>query len=355
MKRDAIAPLRMRSQRLWGTRFETPREVVRWLAAMQAQEFALAKWSVAQRTRGATHTDVAEALATGVIVRTHVLRPTWHFALGEDIRWLLKVTAPRVHALNAYYNRQHELDTKLFAKSNSIIAKALEGGAHLTRSDLAAALTRGGIGAAGNRLAYIVMRAELDAIVCSGATRGKQHTYALLDERVPRGKTLNREEALAELARRYFTSRGPATLNDFTRWSSVTAAEGREALTLVGKSLESEVIAGRTFWFGPAPRASNSRKPIVDLVQGYDEIIMSYSESRDASFVPVDARLLNAVLLDGRMIGKWKPVAQRNSVVLKTVLNRALTRVETDALGAAIHAYTSFAGVPLTVARTRGK
>src|SRR5882762_9944043 len=215
MKLDALAPLRMRIQRLWRSRFDTPQEVVRWLGALQAQEFPVAKWSIAQRTRGATLADVDAAFAAGVIVRTHVLRPTWHFALGADIRWLLQVTAPRVHALNAYYNKQHKLDSKLLAKSNSLIAKALEGGAHLTRSELAAVLTRGGIRAAGNRLAYIVMRAELDAIVCSGAMRGKQHTYALLDERVPHGKTLNREEALAELARRYFTSRGPATLNDF--------------------------------------------------------------------------------------------------------------------------------------------
>ncbi len=316
----------------------------------------MAKWSIAQRTCGATMADVDAAFAAGVIVRTHVLRPTWHFALGADIRWLLQVTAPRVHALNAYYNRQHKLDTKLFAKSNSIIAKALESGAQLTRSELAAALTRGGIRAAGNQLAYIVMRAELDAIVCSGAMRGKQHTYALLDERIPHGKTLHREEALAELTRRYFTSRGPATLNDFAWWSSLTAAQGREGLTLVANELEREVIDGKTYWFAaPLPRARASTKPRVDLVQGYDEIIMSYSESRDASFTPVDSRLLHAVLLDGRMIGKWKPVAQRNSVVLKTVLNRALTRVERDALDAAIHAYTRFAGVPLTVARTRGK
>jgi len=128
----------MRTQRLWDTRFEAPRDVVRWLGALQAQEFALAKWSIAQRTRGLKRGDVEQAFADGVIVRTHVLRPTWHFALGEDLRWLLKATAPRVNALNAYYNRQHKLDTKLFAKSNAIIAKALEGGAHLTRSELAA-------------------------------------------------------------------------------------------------------------------------------------------------------------------------------------------------------------------------
>jgi hypothetical protein len=353
MKPDAVVPLRMRTQRLWGTRCNNPRDVVRWLTALQAQEFPMAKWSVAQRTRGATKADVEQALTDGVIVRTHVLRPTWHLALAEDIRWLLQVTAPRVNALNTYYNRQHELDKKVFTKSNTLIAKALEGGSHLTRRELAAVLKRGGIRASGPRLAYIVMRAELDALVCSGAMRGKQHTYALLDERTPRTKALGRDEALAEFARRYFTSRGPATLNDFVRWSSLTAAEGREGLALVGKGLESDVIDGKTYWFGPAPRARASAKPAVDLVQGYDEIIMSYSESRDESFRVGDAPFFNAVLLDGRLVGHWKPTAQRNSVLIETVLNRALNREEQKALEAAINAYTKFVG--LTAARTRGK
>lgn len=335
MKPDALAALRMQSLGLWGTRFETPQQVVRWLTALQAQEFPMAKWSIAQRTRGATKDDVEQAFADGVIVRTHVLRPTWHFVLGEDIRWLLKVTAPRVHALNAYYNKQHELDKKLFAKSNTLIAKGLEGGAHLTRRELAAVLKRGGIRASGARLAYIMMCAELDALVCSGAMRGKQHTYALLDERAPGAKALEREAALAELTKRYFTSRGPATLNDFLRWSSLTAAEGREGLALVGKDLESDVIDGKAYWFGAAPRGRASTKPAVDLVQGYDEIIMSYSESRDESFRLGDAPFFNAVLLDGRLIGHWKPTAQRNSVLIKTVLNRALTREQKEALAAA--------------------
>src|SRR5689334_12759214 len=343
MRQDGIAPLRMRTQRLWGRRFGTPREVVGWLGAMQAQEFALAKWSITQRTRNMSRAAVEQAFAAGIIVRTHVLRPTWHFALGEDLRWLLTATAPRVHALNAYYNRQHKLDAKLLTKSNSLIAKALEGGAHLTRGELAAVLKRGGIRAAGTRLAYIVMRAELDAVVCSGVMRGKQHTYALLAERIPNGKPLEREAALAELTRRYYTSRGPATVNDFARWSSLTTAQAREGIALVAHELESDVIDGTTYWFGPPlPRASASAKPRVDLVQGYDEIIMSYSESRDASLGPVDSRLLHAVLLDGRMIGKWKPVAGRNSVVLKTVLNRTLNRAEKKALATAVALTTAW-------------
>jgi hypothetical protein len=344
----------MRSQRLWGARFGTARDVVGWLTALQAQEFSMAKWSVAQRTVGATRADVEQALADGVILRTHVLRPTWHFVLGEDIRWLLQVTAPRVTALNAYYNRQLELDNKVFTKSSSVIAQALRRGAHLTRRELAAALQGAGIRAMAPRLAYIVMRAELDAIVCSGAMRGKQHTYALLDERAPQTKTLEYEAALAELTRRYFASRGPATLNDFLRWSSLTAGEGREGLALIADELESHVVDGRTYWFGPASRvASRSSHPAVDLVQGYDEIILSYSESRDASFTPGEPAFSNAVLLDGRLVGHWKPTAQRNAVVIETVLHRALRGVEAKALHAGVDAYGRFLGGPATLAPVR--
>jgi winged helix DNA-binding protein len=348
----------MRAQRLRGPRFDTPREVVRWLAALQAQEFALAKWSVAQRTRGATRSDVERAFDDGVILRTHLLRPTWHFVLGDDIRWLLEVTAPRVHALNAYYYRQHELDKKVVTKSNTLIAKALEGGTQLTRQELAAALKRGGIRASGERLAYIAMRAELDAVVCSGAMRGKQHTYALLDERAPQAKPRGAEASLAELTRRYFTSRGPATLKDFMTWSSLTAAKGREGLALVAGELESRAVDGVTYWLAPeSPAARRSPKPVVDLVQGYDEIIMSYSESRDDSLRAGvgTAPFYHAVLLDGRLIGHWRPTAKRNSTLLEIVLKRALEPAEAKALDAAVDAYAHFVGGRLTVARRRGK
>jgi Winged helix DNA-binding domain len=333
----------MRTQRLWGARVGTPRDVVRWLGALQAQEFALAKWSVAQRTKGATLADIDRAFADGVILRTHLLRPTWHFVLGEEIRWILKATAPRVNALNAHYNRQFELDAKLHKKSNAAIAKALQDGAHLTRRELQAALKRAGIRAEGPRLAYIVMLAELDALICSGALKGKQHTYALLDERVPRSKPLGRDAALAELTRRYFTSRGPATLKDFLRWSSLTAAQGREGLALVSSELESAVVDGRSYWFAPTTGAVRSpATPTVDLVQGFDEIIGSYTESRDASFEVGRARFLNVVLLDGRLVGHWKASATRNSVRIQTVLRRALTRVEAKALATAVRLTTAW-------------
>ncbi|RIQ20739.1 DNA glycosylase AlkZ-like family protein, partial [Jiangella rhizosphaerae] len=164
----------------------TPGEVVGWFGAVQSQDYHPAKWGVAQRLRGAvTDAGLDHAFAEGELLRTHVLRPTWHFVTPADIRWLLALTAPRVHALNAYYYRQAELDDALLRRAADVVTEALAGGEHLTRPEVAAVLERHGIVAAGPRLAYILMFAELEQLICSGALRGKQHTYALLDDRAP--------------------------------------------------------------------------------------------------------------------------------------------------------------------------
>jgi hypothetical protein len=262
-----------------------------------------------------------------------------------------------VHALSAYYYRQHELDQKVFKKSNAVIARSLESGAHLTRPELAAALGRAGIRASGNRLAYVVMRAELDGIVCSGMMRGKQHTYALLETRVSQARKLAPDAALAELTTRYFTSRGPATLNDFLTWSSLTAKKGREALALAAKALESDVLDGKTYWFGAGSDAvpRKSAQPVADLVQCYDEIIMAYSESRDDSFRVGRGPFYHSVLMDGRLVGHWRPVAKGSAVRIDVALQRALGRSETKALDRAIDAYGRFLGVRLTIALRRRK
>ena len=247
MDAHEIARRRLYNQHLWGARCDSPEHVVSWLGAMQSQEFAYAKWSVAQRTNGAIDAAMDQALADGTILRTHVVRPTWHFVLPADIRWLLALTAPRVNALSAYYFRQLGLDDAVFRKTNALFSKVLRGGRQLTRTELATMVQRSGIAASGQRLGYILMRAELDAIICSGARRGKRQTYALFDERAPRAKRMRRDDALAELTRRYFVSRGPATLKDYVVWSSLTGAEGRIGLEMVRSRLEHDVIgAGHT-------------------------------------------------------------------------------------------------------------
>ena len=201
------------------------------MGAVQSQDYPGAKWAIGQRTRGATDAAFDEAFAQGRILRTHIMRPTWHFVMPADIRWMLALTAPRVNAVMAYYYRQMEVDETLIARAKPVFERALRGGKQLTRAELGTALEKAGIHATGVRLGFIIGRAELDAVVCSGALRGKQHTWALLEERVPPAKRLDRDEAMRELTRRFFTSHGPAQLIDFVWWSGLTMADAKKELS----------------------------------------------------------------------------------------------------------------------------
>ena len=261
---------RLANQRLSRSSFRTPAEVVSWLGAMQSQDYAGAKWAIGLRAN-VTDDDVERACDEGAIIRTHILRQTWHFVARDDIRWLLALSGPRVNAVNAHYYRKMDLDERTFARSRTVIERALRDGQHLTRPELKAALARAGIQAEGPRLAFLIMRAELDAVVCSGPRRGGQLTYALLEERVPRAKSLDRDAALAELARRYFASHGPATLKDFVWWSGLTVRDARAGIDLAGTALTREQVDGLTYWSvdGPAPRAMQS--PTAFLLPNYDE------------------------------------------------------------------------------------
>jgi len=354
---QSIAYRRLHTQRLWGSRLETPDGVVRWLAAMQSQEFAYARWSVAQRANHVTADAIDRAFAEGAILRIHVIRPTWHFVSPADIRWILEISAPRVHALNAYYYRQLGVDASLAARTNRLFARALEDGRQLTRKEMAKVLQNAGISASGIKLAYLLMRAELDGVICSGALRGRQHTYALLADRAPKAKTLDRDEALAELTRRYFVSRGPATLKDYIGWSSLTAAQGRTGLEMVKNQLEQQVVEGRTYWFASASNNRPPATPVIDLVQGYDEYVMSYSESRDvlvrpepASARPLDrSAFYHAILRDGRLIGHWRHVLEKGRVTMDTQLDRPFGATENQALKVAVERYGAFLEMPATI------
>ena len=261
MTRAEIARRRLRNERLVGAPFASAVEVVRWLGAVQAQDYAGAKWAVGQRVRGGTDADVEAACDRGDILRTHVMRPTWHFVVPADIRWMLALTAPQVKARMAYYDRQLALDGPTYARTNAVIARALEGGRHLTREELGKVLAAAGVAASGQRLGHVMFRAELDAVVCSGPRRGKQFTYALLDERVPPVAALAREEALAALVRRYFTSHGPAQLNDFAWWSGLTVADAKAGVQMLAGDLVHADVDGKRYWLAPSKTPPKRGEP----------------------------------------------------------------------------------------------
>src|SRR5512141_1191648 len=196
---------RLHNQLLSQTECTEPAQVVEQFGAVQAQDYAGAKWALGQRLRNGT-TDAAldKAFNEGKILRTHVMRPTWHFVTPADIRWMLALTAPRVLSLLAYGDRLLGLDKTALKQSNAVLAKALKGGRQLMRSELKPILQKNGFHTEGLHLGHLLIHAELDGVICSGGKRGKQFTYALLDERAPQAKSLEREEALAELTKRYF-------------------------------------------------------------------------------------------------------------------------------------------------------
>jgi hypothetical protein len=358
MNGEDLAHWRMRNLRLWGPGLRRPEEVVGWLVGVQSQDYGPAKWSLAQRTGGADDAAVERAFADGAILRTHVLRPTWHFVLPADIRWLLELTAPRVHVLNGFQYRQLGLDDDQRRKATALLVEALRGGNQLTRKVLGARLEAAGVRLGGFRLAYILMNAELDGVVCSGAPDGRQHTYALLDERVPPAPSRGRDEALAELALRYLTSHGPATAKDLSWWSSLTLAEVREGIDLVASQLEREVVDGVTYWFA-ASRAQGRppASPAVHLLPAYDEYLVGYSESKYLLDVSGAARARgrdgvpfnHVVVLDGQVAGHWKRTVKRRSVLIEAVLYAPFDGRQAAALQAAADRHAAFLGLDATV------
>ena len=310
MQPEDILSRRLSSQRLEGRRFSDPREAVGSFCAVQAQDFSGAAWAVCQRLNQVTAAGFANAFAHGDILRTHVMRPTWHLVAAEDIRWLTDLTRPRLLQSLGHYFRQFNLDKRALGQANDVILKALEGVNQLTRGELAACLARKRIDVQnGVRLSHILIHAEASGLICSGAPRGKQQTYALLDERAPHAKTLDREASLAELARRYFTSHGPATVDDYGWWSGLTKGEALAGLESVKQMLDHERVDGQMYWFGKGRSKTSSVQLEAHLLPNYDEYVVAYTD-RGSLFdrrhtTHLDSRrnplFNNVLILGGRM------------------------------------------------------
>ncbi|MBC8066098.1 MAG: AlkZ family DNA glycosylase [Chlorobia bacterium] len=349
-----IALQRLRNQRLLGEAFASPVDVVKWLGAVQSQDYHGAKWGVAQRTKGALDSDLDRLYNEGAILRTHVLRPTWHFVTPEDIVWMLELTAPRVHAASAYYYRKTELDPPLLSRCGDLIGKALAGDQYLTRNELAARLRQEGIEAEGLRMGYIVGYLELEALICSGPMRGKQFTYALLEERAPHARRLDRDEALAELTRRYFTSHGPAMVQDFGNWSGLTIADGKAGIDANREHLTEANLDGKSYWMTEMKSVQEPAKPVVHLLPNYDEHVIAYKDYTPAfdpevyaRLEPNDYRMLaHLIARNGKIVGGWRRTIARKQVRIEASLLEDVGEVD---ISEATKAYSRFLGLPVEV------
>jgi hypothetical protein len=329
------------------------------MGAVQAQDHLGVKWALGLRTRGASERSIEQALAEGSLLRTHAMRWTWQLVAPEDVRFILDLVAPRLLASSVARNRSLGLDAKTFRRSEAVLDKALAAGDALTRTELARAFAAARIDASGPRLSHLLANAELRALIVSGPPAGKQRTHVLFDRRVPRGKRLSREVALEELGRRYFTSRGPATLADFVWWSGLTMADARAAVEALGRELESETDAGTTYYRGASAAAPRSN-PAAWLLPAFDEYLIAYKD-RAAMLDPSRARRVNAgggmlspcLVVGGRVIGTWQRKLEPGRVVIEIAPFGRASATELESLRAAARRYADFLGLEAHVRQRR--
>jgi Winged helix DNA-binding domain len=348
MDQRALTRMRLASQKISGDRLAQPADVVAWMGAMQAQDYLAALWAVGLRTPDATEDVVERALAERAIVRTWPMRGTIHFVAPADVRWMLELLAPRVVRGSQGRLRQLGLDSATIAASGDVIARALEGGKQLTREQLYAALEQAGIIASGSRGLHILGQLAHARLICFGARSGKQPTFTLLDEWVPPAAPLPRDEALATLARRYFTSHGPATTQDLMWWAGLTTAEANAGIAAA--QLAQATVDGQRYHFARELEDAPDLGPEVFLLPPYDEYLVAYRDRR-AALDPDHNTLVvpggngvfyPIVVVDGRVSGTWRRAFKKSSVVISLGPFGTWSAQQAAAITSAAERYASF-------------
>jgi hypothetical protein len=354
----AIAHARLRNSRLVGPRLDSAQDVARWFGAVQSQDVTGAFWATAQRMAPSTTVeDLGRAFDDGSIVRTHVLRPTWHFLAPDELRWMEALTGPRVRRANdAVGRRRLGMTRSDFDRTDEIIRRALAGGGELTRDELRARLVEAGVLFRDpNALGHILMNAELDAVICSGSRRGKQFTYQLVDARIPPSPPCAPDDALRELTVRYFTSHGPALVHDMAWWSGLTVTDVRRGIELAGEALEQRTIDGKRYVAADGGfEPDEIPEPHVLLMSNFDEYLGSYADYSpifDASLpkarTVADVLGVHIVVRDGLIVGGWRRSIGRDRVTVTATLLMPFRAAELDALEAQAERFGRFVGLPV--------
>jgi hypothetical protein len=316
-----LSLLRLSRQHISDKEFDKPKKVVAWMGGMQAQDYSMARWALGVRLPGATQASIQQSIDKGDVIRTHVLRPTWHFISSGDARWLIELTAPHIKPLLNFRQKELELTSAVLSKSMKLLEKELSGGNNLTRDELVALFEKAKIATHDQRTSHILVWAELEMIICSGPLVDGKNTYAFFDDRVKSSKSLTRERALKMLASRYFTSHGPATLADFINWSALPVRDARKALDLISKDLHSETIDSQTYWFKEPNTPVAKGDPEVWLLPAFDEFIIGYKDrsaclqpKHRSAVISVNGIFWPVIVVNGQVIGLWKRVIAKGKV-----------------------------------------
>ncbi|MFO7538822.1 MAG: winged helix DNA-binding domain-containing protein [Chloroflexota bacterium] len=354
-----IAPQRLHNQSITQPALTTPAAVVDSLVAIQAQDYANALWAVGLRMQAATQQTVEQAISSREIVRTWPMRGTLHFVAAADVRWLLALLTPRVVASAAGRHKQLELDEATFTRAAALFTSALQDNGQLTRQEMMAVLERGGIATSGQRGYHILRWAAQTGLICFGPRQGKEDTFVLLDEWLPGGKRLDREESLAELTRRYFSGHGPATVQDFMWWSGLTAVDARNGLEMVEAQLVQERLDGQTYWFSPSLSTTKAVSPTAHLLPAFDQYLLGYRD-RSAVLDPVQATKIvpgrngvfkPIIVINGRVTGTWKRILRQTKAVVSFDPFEPLSPAQMESIVAAAAGYGRFLELPVEIGR----
>jgi len=350
---------RLHNQQLIDSDCRTAVDVVSRLGAVQAQDYPAAQWAIGLRAPGLKAADVDAALDTGAIIRTHLLRPTWHLVAAQDVRWMLTLTAPRIRRAMAGYFRKLVLDERALATSRRTIARAVANRA-CTRAELLAAVRRADVSVDGLRSTFLVLDAELEGIICSGPRRGRQMTYTLLDARVPAVRAIPRDEALGKLAATYLAGHGPATARDFAWWAGLTLGEARTAFETSGSSLRCESIDECVYWFLQTPLPSPRRIASVLLLPNFDEYLVAYRDRAPITAGVASRAALSRgdllsyrVIVDGIVSGTWKRTLSPDGVGVEVTLTEPTSSATERAIVRSAERYGAFLDRPVAITVNR--
>lgn len=343
-----ITYLRLSNQHLLSNKLKDPASAVQWLGAVQAQDFAAAKWALGLRTNGQSDASIEKVFNEGHILRTHILRPTWHFVHKDDLRWMLMLSAQKVDKRMGFYNRQLGITAELRKQARRILEKILSGKS-LTKNEITKQLSEKNIKLDSQTCTQLLFCLEIDAVVCSGPLQNGKQTYMLFDEHVPATNNFNDEDALVELAKRYFQSHGPATEKDFAWWSGLSIADARKAIALNESNLSHESEEGQIYWYS-RKLSPITREQLLLLLPNYDEYIVSYQDRHHIfdkeNLVHLDSRanplFQHTILWNGEIVGTWKRIKQKERVIVEPTFFMSPTDEQLQFLKLSVANYEHF-------------
>lgn len=349
MTLNEISIIRLNSQKLTATKFKKANEIVAWMGAVQAQDYSMAKWALSLRISDSSDRGIEESFNSGEIIRTHVMRPTWHFVSPEDLYWMIELTAGQIKSALKSREKSLELEKPVIVKSNKIIEKALAAVPYLSRDDLKLKLNARGIKTDNNRLSHILVGAEIDGLICSGPMKQNKVTYSLLSERVPVKKSLTRDESLTELARRYFNSHCPAALKDFQWWSGLSFKDSRLAWETIKSDFVTEDIGKEKYLIPNTYRFPDREKLSVHLLPAYDEFLISYKDRSASLSLVYNKKTISSngvfnpvIILNGQVVGVWKRSVKMNDVIIQLNLFEACNESDRNLIRTKALKYADF-------------